>query len=600
MVVDALYWVVNNATMSTNHGSLPSSSSSSSFVFGGQYYSLQIFLITLVTIWLIRWNIHRQQIIQQELQGIPTSDQQRSEAAATTTTSSRYSIASSSSSSSCNFCDESVWFTWDCHQVIRWIEQQLHLSSSSTESFVSSTTAPSSTGVIRTSTQSDYDNIFHNNIVANHGERNQNDDDFRQEELDMILSILIPQRISGDVLDGLTVDQLMAMKVPFGPACRLASDIAYRLVERYPKPLNMTPTTTMASTRINRSTFCQRQDHFDIRNRHEDVIPSWLAQHDREYNNNNDSNDHIEVRNKVGYLADIDKSSSSAATTTTNSYNDDNDVSFNSDYNQHQQRMENIMRDRFGLELPKVNTIGLNNTGTSGDTQRGIERQQNIDNISPGGQYTAQVEHLRPFNTIQNDFDHKPRQPYRDNPTSSPSTEETVKDDGVNSFPKSILDQMPPHIQEIVQRRPDLVNQLMQRNKLHHRQVQQPQPHFENSTSNKSPTNNKLSESDGLKKRSTTSTAKGMVPNSSRMTTIAESSESNNGDNRSRSRLRHTTVNGDDNFLLNIDSEEDDEDDGDDERTSLIQLPKSKYSSSPPLEYYKSIDGCTGDKDRKR
>ncbi|OEU15845.1 hypothetical protein FRACYDRAFT_218452, partial [Fragilariopsis cylindrus CCMP1102] len=48
-----------------------------------------------------------------------------------------------------------------------------------------------------------------------------------EEEQDMIVTILTPHRITGNVLDMLDVSQLVALGVPYGIAAHLSNSIAH-------------------------------------------------------------------------------------------------------------------------------------------------------------------------------------------------------------------------------------------------------------------------------------------------------------------------------------------------------------------------------------
>ena len=97
-----------------------------------------------------------------------------------------YKLSVASNAQQC-WLDERQWYTWNRIQSIQWIAQQ---------------------------------------VISKED----------QEEKGMVVSILASHYITGEVLDGLAdVSQLVALKVPFGPACRLSNSIV-GLIERYPKP----------------------------------------------------------------------------------------------------------------------------------------------------------------------------------------------------------------------------------------------------------------------------------------------------------------------------------------------------------------------------
>jgi hypothetical protein len=146
----------------------------------------------------------------------------------------------------------------------------------------------------------------------------------------------------------------------------------------------------------------------------------------------------------------------------------------------HQQMMETIMRERFGSELPKlkvpISSADNDTNSVHGQNTTITSRQREAKDIFPSN-HNNDHSHppSKPNDNEQHQYYHD-RKPY-------PVNSYTINDE-MTPLPRAILDQMPPHLQEIVHRRPDLVRQLLQQKKMPQRRRQEHSASHENTPSN--------------------------------------------------------------------------------------------------------------------
>lgn len=311
-------------------------------------------------------------------------------------------------------------------------------------------------------------------------------DDDDDEGNDAILEILAPHRITGDVLDGLTdVSQLVALRVPFGPACRLADSVA-QLITRYPKPGRRggrAGAATRARTTGNHHQYCEDQSETASELRFSN---DCLDLHDQEYNNPQRSRPVKDLRELL-----VDEGSQHPQRPGPSSapgnqhqhqhhqYPHDPPDQVGITEEQHE-KLNDVMKERFGLELPKLRGADFV------EVQKGLWRQEQADNSNAtiSLSNTDRMPQLRPLdsstasarsddtgNGCTTGATVLPQQPYQDTPRLPASIENGTKpsaspfsSDSTN-IPGTILDAMPPKIREIAKRRPDLMDTILKQQK---------------------------------------------------------------------------------------------------------------------------------------
>eukprot|EP00934_Nitzschia_sp_Nitz4_P002948 Nitzschia sp. Nitz4//scaffold191_size41780//14123//15319//NITZ4_007465-RA/size41780-processed-gene-0.44-mRNA-1//-1//CDS//3329540175//2938//frame0 len=256
------------------------------------------------------------------------------------------------------------------------------------------------------------------------------------EQLAPTLALLIPHRIQGDVLDTLNTDCLVnILHLPYTPAHRLATTIQH-LTLAHPKPR---PTTTSFAHDTAPINFLSTSYEFDA-----------LAMHDREYNQQN-------IYSQFAPFA-------SASTPPQPPQMDSHPTESNIAMEQEQgERMNQIMKDRFGMELPQLATVSGHpatassipscSISQSGDHHLSTQPPK-MEHVAtpqvrhgprpPGGEHLPE-QNSRNMHDYSNSYD---SQEYHDVKSSSP-------------LPPSILENMPPQIRDIVSRRPDLVRKIL-------------------------------------------------------------------------------------------------------------------------------------------
>ena len=252
----------------------------------------------------------------------------------------------------------------------------------------------------------------------------------------VLLRTLAPHYLCGDVLDSLTLSQLVhTLHVPYGPAVILIRDIA-RLTQRYPKPPDEDDPTTTAS--IGRA-----------------MHPSyWLEVHDQEYY-------HKEHKDRTPHhFAGMPHDDDDPIPATPPPAIDP----------ELEKRLATLMKERYGIELPTIRRR------TS--TRHVPHKDQNDDDDNKTSSCHAEKQQDGPhcgggddqFTSTRNSSRSVPPPPLLLPPSQGPSNHHGVLP------PASLLENMPPRIREIAERRPDLVQALLLKQQRHQQQQRRRPP----------------------------------------------------------------------------------------------------------------------------
>jgi hypothetical protein len=316
--------------------------------------------------------------------------------------------------------DERLWYTWTSRQVLEWMAayQPPVVSDYDHHNRSYDNGSGSDNHKYKYASSSSSNNYAtHDNGIEDNGDNIDywNDDN----ENDMTINAIWISCLAAEGLQGTHLDQLVTTEgnggttvadmhrdtgMPYGPAAALLQAVR-DLTVRHERPRN-------------------RTDHGDI----EGVdgaaaTSSWLTQHDQEY----------------GYTSAATKYS-----------NDDSDSS-----NQRQRRpatnndidpematkAQNLMTERFGLELPEIRLP---------QQQQEPQPQQQPDPSRDYGEDTASLSEdpLSDLAATQMNADLWKN--------SAPISSSSLMD-----FPPEFLANMPPHLSEIIRRKPELVQQIL-------------------------------------------------------------------------------------------------------------------------------------------
>jgi len=393
-------------------------------------FSLYMFVGSVLVLWLIRYSANRQRKVMIDMQGMPT----------TVTTAA--SGPNNSGGIMARFCgvmtapgtlnhkstrqfnencwlDERQWYRWSRAQTMQWFAQQFSL---------------------------------------------MEDSDTSIDDKEMIVSILTPHRITGDVLDGLVdISQLIALRVPFGPACRLSDSIA-EMVERYPKPCR----NNVAKRWSGRNNNERRLREESQSNSHVPTLNDSLDLHDHEYNCKTRQINQERKGAKNGMQtpypptplpdSEVQHRYSSGPT---------NESGMSEE--QHE-KLNNVMKERFGLELPKLKATDFL------AVQKGLSNKANNTNTTiPSTNESEPLSHPFGGAAIAGNIDSPARSDYG-NGTTGPIQQKSIQDQRLLSstfddkdnlllpsstgIPEHILDGMPSEIRKIAKRRPDLIQTI--------------------------------------------------------------------------------------------------------------------------------------------
>jgi len=324
------------------------------------------------------------------------------------TTNYKSSVASERSNTQL-WLDERQWYKWTRVQVIQWFAEQL---SSKTNGCI------------------------------------------LEDEKDMILAFLVPHRITGDVLEDLAdVSQLVALQVPFGPACRL-SDSIVELVGRYPKPQRMDSRRRRTKRFVNCSSTALDNDG----NCRDDTLPTsndCLDLHDHQYNNETRS------RQLNGRLSSVNDGLAAQCPDQIQDpsgqfqYQADSIFPNNISVEQHE-KLNNVMKERFGLELPNLKAADVLAVHKELESKPG-----NNQKFKEYANDDILQSHPLAMTNEDGSIDPTTRHPVPNGityPESPSSSLQNIKSQPLNtSIPENILNEMPPEIREVAKRRPDLM-----------------------------------------------------------------------------------------------------------------------------------------------
>eukprot|EP00531_Pseudo-nitzschia_arenysensis_P018258 CAMPEP_0116141104 /NCGR_PEP_ID=MMETSP0329-20121206/14205_1 /TAXON_ID=697910 /ORGANISM="Pseudo-nitzschia arenysensis, Strain B593" /LENGTH=576 /DNA_ID=CAMNT_0003636267 /DNA_START=29 /DNA_END=1759 /DNA_ORIENTATION=+ len=395
--------------------------------------SLWAFLATFLFLWFLRAVTARRRKISADLQGMPTT---------VTTTGdlsggiiaricvmepySGYNSKPAVDAAPRNACylEERQWYTWSKLETMQWFVQQLQQGQS--------------------------------------GEKSQK-----------IVSLLARQCITGDVLDCLAdVSQLVALRIPFGPACRLSDAIA-GLVERYPKPRIINGIRqrsrrgdAMTSNELRFSRHC-----LDL---HDDEYNSRSNNNRGEYN---DSEQQLKPptneQSTMGGNEELHQRRPEPPSHPQPQQAFQNGSGNKMSEEQHE-KLNQVMKDRFGLELPKLRATDFL------EVQKGLKAQNGRTAPLPNEGMTQPF----PFGT---NGEPPMRNSNYSNGTTAVPIAQTLPTNGSPSvptrnaspsiqstgIPDQILKGMPPELQEIAKRRPDLVETIWKQKQQQQQQQQQ-------------------------------------------------------------------------------------------------------------------------------
>jgi len=281
-------------------------------------------------------------------------------------------------------------------------------------------------------------------------------------------------RITGNVLDGLAdISQLVSLRVPFGPACRLSDSIA-ELVERYPKSGRTNGARGRIGRVINRfsertnngtrSLYNNDQNHFELRASNE-----FIDLHDHEYNNELRSRQANEQIKGVNNGLPPQPPVSSHVPGGQHQYQSESVIQDDMMEEQHE-KMNNLMKERFGFELPKLKATDflavqkglLNKANNSHETiPLSNDGMPQPDPFAP----TTAGRSVDP--SIRNDYANGITAPIPQNshqqttfPSFSIDNRNIPQSSSSTSIPEHILEGMQPEIREIAKRRPDLIETI--------------------------------------------------------------------------------------------------------------------------------------------
>jgi hypothetical protein len=317
--------------------------------------------------------------------------------------------------------DESQWYLWDTRQTWQWLNQRVTL-------------------------------LF---MSQHHGDE---ENAAGAGSSRVLLRTLAPHYLCGDVLDSLTLSQLVhTLHVPYGPAVILARDIA-RLTQRYPKPPTTSAedeydptTTTTTTTRIGRA-----------------MHPSyWLEVHDQEYY-------HKEHQDRTPHhdAGTPDEDDDPRPATPAPPAIDP----------ELEKRLATLMKERYGIELPTIRR--------QTSTRHVPHKDQNDDDDNKTSSCHAEKQQDGPhcgggddqFTSSRNSSRLVPPILEPSQVTTSPSPPLPLplllRPQGPYNHhglppPSTLLENMPPRIRAIAERRPDLVQALLLKQQQHQPQTQQ-------------------------------------------------------------------------------------------------------------------------------
>mmetsp|Transcript_4726 Transcript_4726/g.11303 ORF Transcript_4726/g.11303 Transcript_4726/m.11303 type:complete len:588 (+) Transcript_4726:182-1945(+) len=265
------------------------------------------------------------------------------------------------------------------------------------------------------------------------------------EESNKILSILCKHCITGDVLDVLDASQLVALQVPFGPACKLA-DAIHGLVERFPKPRIINGIRQRTRWGNVPTEARPSRDYLD---NYDDEYNNNATSEEELLRNNNNNNPPMEQQQQVNGIGQEPPTRKPQP-----AYPNESGGAMSEE--QHE-KLNQVMKDRFGLELPKLRATDFL------AVQKGLNAQNNGDGAMPSEGMTQPRPFAASVDPMTNNYA---------NGTTAVPIAQTLHDGSPSSarmpspstlsrdIPDEIFKGMPPELQEIAKRRPDLVEKI--------------------------------------------------------------------------------------------------------------------------------------------
>lgn len=244
-----------------------------------------------------------------------------------------------------------------------------------------------------------------------------------------VLQQLASHRIDGSLLDTLSISQLLQLQVPYGPACHLDQAIQTELVRPFPKPRGADDMRNNASFRGGTTTPAAAQSDF-------------LSGFDQEYNNSDRPRN---LASNSSNSSNSNKETTSSGLADRNSFASGPEM-LSLDPNQ-EDRIQDVMKERYGLELPRLRTEGASTEPDSSTSQ-----SSSVTDGEHPLQQTAPTEKKSPPSAL-------PTPEAVPIAAAMPNLESAVVAGG--EIPEVILKQMPANIREIAKRRPDVVRQLL-------------------------------------------------------------------------------------------------------------------------------------------
>jgi hypothetical protein len=355
--------------------------------------SIKIFGITLLVLFLAKWHFRRQEKIVEDWEGNPvlqtatigTPGWGCSRFCGPVSCPSSGVVDTKSLFPDAAFgVDETQWYGWNRIQTLQWVSQQFDKMDGASHA-----TIPYSNRIVR---------------------------EERKAERDMVISKLALQHASGDVLEDLAdISNLLLLHIPFGPACRLSRCIA-RLIDQYPSPKSYSERYVLPREAVPTEESC-------------------LTQHDQAYNfsRSNDATRVIPDSQDRSFMQSSNRQEVTAETPIVID-SEDHAVSTELLASPQHDRLTNVMKERFGLELPKIRSDHLSD--------------------APFPMTSSQKRESR-----QTCLSTPPTEAVSNHPISS--MPERTRNSAESAVPLHLINQMPPHIQDIAKRRPELVKQLL-------------------------------------------------------------------------------------------------------------------------------------------
>ena len=382
-----------------------------------QRFSLLIFLFSFFILWGIQWRQRLRRRRDAHLKGIPVSNpSQYSKSSGccgvfTSTTSApemtlqqptQYGYHQES-----QLPDEYVWYTWSPAQVLQWVSH----------------------------------------IIK---EQKYNDDPTLQQET--IISTLSTHHISGRILDHLSLSELRSLNIPYGPACEISIQI-HILVSNHPKPNVLQDIAASHSSSASVT---------PLETKLSSATADCLTLHDKEYNSSKGAAQPLDSRYTGKELLTAMLSGKERVLPSPSSVETPHVVDDNTDESA-QQKVQEIMKDRFGLELPALR-ISLNEAASDAS-----KRNSKMGYMPEPEQRTAPSEApisssgLFRSSHLSGAVGTSPNVAMTNNRSGPTSTQQPVKTTDILNklLPEEVRKDMPPHILQIAQRNPDVVQHLI-------------------------------------------------------------------------------------------------------------------------------------------